>query len=106
MFYCYIIGFVILFAYLIIIIIKDKKIPESISATVYSLSNTKKWLFTIMMFLIAMLIAPELFILMEGSGYEWLSFLTILGMLGVGADPLVPGERNVVHFGTCFLLKL
>ena len=50
------------------------------------------------MFSVAMLIAPQLFTLMQPFGYELLAFMTILGIFGVGADPLDYDEKDIVHY--------
>ena len=100
----YILGFVILFSYIIYIIWKDKKIPQSISATVYSLDKKSKWLYTIITFIVAFLIAPYLFEITSAIGIEILAYFTILGMLGTGADPLVHGEKNIIHYSCAVLL--
>lgn len=91
-------GFIILFSYIGYIIYKDKKIPLSISQTVFSLDEKNRWVFTIMMFIVAMLIAPQLFILMQPFNYEILAFIAALGIFGVGADPLDVNEKDVVHY--------
>ena len=100
----YILGFAILFSYIIYIIWKDKKIPQSISATVYSLDKKSKWLYTIITFIVAFLIAPYLFEITSAIGIEILAYFTILGMLGTGADPLVHGEKNIIHYSCAVLL--
>ena len=94
----YILGFVTLFSYLLYIIYKDKKIPQSISATIYSLDLKSKWIYTIVIFLSALLIAPHLFEITSVIGIELLAYFTIVGMLGVGACPLVYGEKNILHY--------
>lgn len=91
------IGFAVMLAYTIYIIIKGRCIPQSISATVYTLDDGNKWLFTFIMFAVSFLIAPQLF-QVTSSTYPILAWLTVLGLLGVGVDPLVSGERNVVHY--------
>lgn len=91
-------GFIILFSYLGYIIYKDKKIPSSISQTIFSLNEKNRWVFTIIMFIVAILIAPQLFTLMQPFDYEILAFMTALGIFGVGADPLDADEKDIVHY--------
>ena len=81
----YILGFAILLSYIIYIIWKDKKIPQSISATVYSLDKKNKWIYTIVILLAAFLIAPYLFEITSAIGIEIVAFFTMVGILGVGA---------------------
>jgi hypothetical protein len=104
MLFSYVLGFVILFAYIIYIICKDKSIPESISATVYSLDSRNRWIYTIVVFIAAFLIAPHLFEITSVIGIEYVAYLTILGMLGTGADPLVHGDKNIVHYCSAVLM--
>lgn len=100
----YILGFIILFAYILYIIWKDKKIPVSISATVYSLDTKNKWIYTIVILLSAFLIAPHLFTITSTIGIEILAYFTIVGMLGVGACPLIYGEKNTLHYACAILM--
>ena len=106
MLFSYVLGFVILFAYIIYIICKDKRIPESISATVYSLDSRNRWIYTIVVFIAAFLIVPHLFEITSVIGIEYMAYLTILGMLGTGADPLVHGEKNIVHYCSAVLWRM
>jgi hypothetical protein len=96
--FSYIFGFVLLFAYILYIIWKSKKIPVSISATIYSLEDDNKWLYSLITIMVALLIAPHLFEITSAIGKELIAFFTIFGMLGTGADPLVYGEKNIVHY--------
>lgn len=91
------IGFALMWVYIGYMIWKKGELPQSISATVYDLDRKNKWVFTIVMFLCTFLIAPQL---MEVTYMETsiLPFLTLVGLLGVGAAPLVSGEKNTLHY--------
>ena len=102
--FSYILGFIILFAYICYIIYKDKRIPMSISATVYSLDWKNKWIYTIVILASAFLIAPLLFEITSAIGIELLAYFTMVGMLGVGVCPLVYGEKNTLHYGCAILM--
>ena len=102
----YILGFAILIAYVLCVMIKDKKIPESISSTVYSLSYKDKWIYTLAIFATAFLIAPYLFEISSIVGIEYMAFLTIGGALGTGAMPLVFGEKNTLHYASAIVMAL
>lgn len=104
MFTLSIIGFSIIISYIVYCIIKCRCIPESISATVYSLDNKNKWIYTIVILLSAFLIAPHLFAITSTIGIEILAYFTIVGMLGVGACPLIYGEKNTLHYGCAILM--
>ena len=92
-----IIGFIIIFLYCAFVIIKNKEIPNSISQTVYSLSEGRKWVFTLIMFVVAFMVAPQLVESMP-NGYEFLGILISSGILAVGVDPLEKGKRNIIHY--------
>lgn len=100
----FILGFALLFSYIGYIIFKDKKIPFSISQTVNSLDSENRWLFTVIMFIVAMLIVPQLFVIMQLFNYEILAFMTALGLMGVGADPLDYDEKDVIHYVSAFIM--
>lgn len=103
---CYISGFLLLLLYVIYITIKDKGISESISATVYSLDDKSKWVYTIIIFIAAFLIAPHLFEITSAFSAEFLAFLTIIGMLGTGAAPLVHGKKNILHYSSAIIMGI
>jgi len=99
------IGFLIILLYCIIIITKDKEIPNSISQMVYSLEEKMKWTFTMVMMIVGFMIVPQLMEVIN-SNYEFLGFLTVLGIFGVGADPLVKGEKNIVHYVSAAIMGI
>ena len=91
------IGFSIIFIYCITIIILKKELPNSISQTVYSLSEKWKWTFTAVMIAVAFMIMPQLMEITD-LNYQFLSYFTTVGIIGVGVDPLVKGEKNIIHY--------
>lgn len=56
------------------------------------------------MFLTAILITPWLFEIMSGTDFTYLSFFVSVGLLGVGADPLVCNEKNIMHYASAILM--
>ena len=100
------IGFLIIFLYCIIVIIHDREIPNSISQIVYSLSEKWKWTFTIVLFIVGFMIVPQLIEVIQNPLYKFLGFFTVLGILGVGADPLVKGEHNIVHYLSAIIMGI
>ena len=102
MYACCLIGFLLILIYCVFITYKDKEIPNSISQIVYSLGTRWKWTFTAVLFAVGFLIVPWMLeILLET--YKFLGFLTVVGILGVGADPLVKGEKNIIHYVSAVL---
>ena len=55
-----IIALIVMAAYTVAMSMMIKGIPESISSTVYQLGGKSTWVFTIVMWLVAFLIAPKL----------------------------------------------
>lgn len=91
-------------AYLVYAVIKNKGIPESISATAYAVKHSKT--FTVAMSAVAMLMLPEL--LTDGKpGTEWLSFASIAGLLMVGMTPNYKDkEEGRLHYIGAFLASV
>ena len=97
------IGFIIIFLYCVIITIKDREIPNSISQTVYSLDVKNKWIYSAVMVVISFMILPQLLEVVP-SGYEFLSFLTVVGIVGVGVDPLDKNKKNIIHYVSAIIM--
>ena len=98
-------GFLIIFLYCAIATVKNKEIPNSISQIVYNLNDKWKWTFTVVMFLVSFMIVPQLVDVIP-KGYEFLGILTAGGILGVGVDPLVKGEKNIIHYVSAIILGI
>lgn len=98
-------GFLLLLIYCITIIIINKEIPNSISQTVYMLPNKLKWIFTIILFAITFMIAPRLFSI-TNNYYSFLVFFTLVGILGVGVDPLIKGQKNIIHYSSAIMMGI
>jgi len=71
-----------------------KQIPESVSAMVYAFPF--KWLWTIWLWAVTILITPSLLDAMP-EDWKFLGFLTIGCLMFVGAMPLIPTESNKAH---------
>lgn len=71
-------------------------IPDSVSAMVYSLPTSGRYLWTIWIWTVSMLLMP---VLMEklGSYWQFLGFLWCASMAFCGALPLVRNEKNTAH---------
>lgn len=74
-----------------------RKIPESISQTVFLLPRKGQWVFTIVMWMVGFMLMP---VLMEkvSEQTQFIAFLMIGGVCFVGAAPLVPKAKNTVHY--------
>jgi len=74
-----------------------RRIPESISQTVFLLPRKGQWVFTIVMWLVGFLLLP---VLLEkvSEQTQFLAFLMVAGIGFVGAAPLVAKEKNTIHY--------
>ena len=91
-----IIAMVVIALYMGAMIIHTKEIPESISATSYTLPSAGKWVFSAVFGVVGICLAP---VLIENSteNTQFLAFLTIAGLFGVGGTPLLVREKNTIH---------
>ena len=71
-----------------------KQIPESVSAMVYAFPF--KWLWTIWLWAVTILITPSLLDAMP-EDWKFLGFLTVACLMFVGAMPLFDKENNSLH---------
>lgn len=95
-------GILIVLIYTITLCVKNKTIPPSVSETWYM--GGKHW-FTITMFIASFLVIAGLLNLTEGSNWQFISFLTGIGMAFVGAAPEFHEEfAGKVHMGGAIAL--
>ncbi len=92
-----IIAIAVISLYLGAMIYADRQIPESISQTVYVLPRKGQWLFTIVIWVMCFLLTPVL-MQVSSDSTRFLVFLMAVGLLGVGAMPLVAKEKNTAHY--------
>lgn len=100
-----IIGFLIILGYILVVVLKEKKIPESISAIVYSYGKLGRIIFTLVMFTSASLMTPYLFEIC-GDEFAILALSITFGFFGVGCSPLIDGERNTFHYVSAILMGI
>lgn len=98
-----VVGFTIIFGYCIFATIYNNGLPNSISQIVYALDDEWKWTFTAVMIAVAFLIAPQM-MEVAGNNIEFLAYLTSVGLIGVGADPLVKDEKNIIHYVSAVIM--
>ena len=83
-------------AYIAAVIIKDKKLPDSISALVYALPSKWQWLWTVWLWAISLLMCiPLINVLPEV--WKFLGFLTLACLGFVGAMPIIYKEHKKAH---------
>ena len=87
---------IIALLYVIINIITSKKVPESISAMVYSLPKGKQWIWTIYIWIIACTVGPYMIQALD-ENVEGLGFATMASLAFCGAMPLIKKDKNTLH---------
>lgn len=91
------IAFAIVAIYIGAMIYTAREIPESISQTVFLLPRKGQWLFTAVMVATGFLLLPSL-LDKTAETTQFVAFITVAGVLFVGASPLVSSEKNVFHY--------
>lgn len=98
-----IIGVAILFIYLLFVIVKDGKVPPSISDSFYS---SGKYLFTFVMFAEAVLLTIAL-LSITPSNLQFLAFFSGASLAFVGAAPHCHEKfEKTVHFAGAYTFAL
>lgn len=96
-------GLVILAVYLTVVIIKDGKIPPSISDTYYT---SGKWVFSVVMAIEAILLSVSLFGV-TADVWQWLVFLTCGGLLFVASAPHCHDDyEKKIHYAGAFTFAI
>lgn len=94
-----ILSIVMAVAYVAAVIIRDKELPDSVSALVYALPKGRwRWLWSAWLALVTLLMAPALTAAMAATW--WMSLLadaTIICLAMTAAMPLLPGYHNRLH---------
>lgn len=92
-----VISMIAITAYVVVMVIKEKEIPESISSTVLKLKKKVAWVFSAVMWLVGFLLMPPLMEKVSDST-RFIAFFMVAGILFVGASPLVAKEKNTIHY--------
>lgn len=92
-----IILIVVTVAYVVAATIKEERVPESISAIVYTFEKAGRWTWTLWMFVCAFLLAPPLIEALPET-CKSIGFLTAGSLAFCGAIPLVAHSRNIEHY--------
>lgn len=107
---CVLIAFTI---YLIYngVVLKLFGVPKSLSMTFYLLQEKKNWtriFFPIMMVSMAFLLLPAWLEISIGSSFQFLAFLTVTGIIFVGAVPTFKSSdlENTVHMTSAIVAAI
>lgn len=83
-------------AYIAAVIIKNKKLPDSISALVYALPKKWQWVWTVWLWAISLLMCIPLIDVLPET-WKFLGFLTLACLGFVGAMPIIYKEHKKAH---------
>ena len=72
-------------------------IPPSLSASVFNIPTNKRWIWTVVIFIVCILVVST-YIEKTDINTQFLSFLSISGLGFVGAAPLVKLKNDVLQF--------
>lgn len=84
-----IIAVLILVAYIVTMCVVGKKIPDSLSQSVFFLPPGGAWLWTVVITVVSFLTVPTL-IERSSENTQWMAFIAVFGLLLVAVCPLLP----------------
>ncbi len=76
---------------------RQKELPASISAMVYTFGKKGQWTWTIWMWAIAGTLTPPM-IEAAPENFKFIAFITCALLLFTGTMPLIRGEKNTMHY--------
>lgn len=77
---------------------KHKELPESISAMVYDLSKPWRWVWSVWLATVTVMISPALTAAMPDVWYGIAGHILIVLLAMTAAMPLLPGYHNKAHY--------
>ena len=82
---------------------KHKELPNSISAMVYELEGSKRYIWQSWLAIVTIFIAPTLFEATKDNPFQFIAFLFLFCLLMVSGLPLIEKEKNKAHriFAIC-----
>lgn len=92
-----VVAIIILLVYTLVMIKIGCYIPPSLSASVFNIPINKRWIWTVVIFTVCILIVPT-YIEKTDINTQFLSFFSIGGLGFVGAAPLVKLKDDVLQF--------
>ena len=95
-----IIAIVILAVYTLVLIMIGGQIPSSLSASVFSLPMSKRWIWTVVLAAVCFLCVPT-YVCKAGDNTQFLAFIAIAALAFVGAAPLVKDKTDLAYKVHC-----
>ena len=92
-----VLAIIILFVYTILLVKIGGATPPSLSSSVFTIPTNKRWIWTVVLFLVCFLCVPT-YIEKTSENTQFLAFLAIAGLAFVGAAPLVKVSDDKMQF--------
>ena len=96
-----VIAIIILLSYTIALCVKGGGVPSSLSASVFSLPENKRWIWTVVICAVCFLCVPT-YIERTGENTQFLAFIAIAALAFVGAAPLVKNHKELAYKVHCW----
>lgn len=93
-----IIAITILVIYTVTLCVLKKRIPNSLSQSVFMLPPSASWLWTLVIGFVAIAIMPKM-LDVAGDNWKFLAFLSCIGLILVALCPLSP-KKNSIQYQT------
>ena len=88
----------LLVAYTLILCVINKKIPDSLSQSVFFLPQSASWIWTLVIGFFAFAIMPSI-IDKTPENWQWLAFISCGGLMAVAFAPLLPAKETLTQAG-------
>ena len=95
-----VIAIIVLLAYTIALCIKGGGIPPSLSASVFDLKQSMRWIWTVVLAAVCFLCVPT-YIEKTGENTQFLAFIAIAALAFVGGAPLVIDTKDIAYKVHC-----
>lgn len=93
-----IIAITILVIYTVTLCVMNKRIPNSLSQSVFMLPPSASWLWTLVIGFVAVAVMPKM-LEVSGDNWKFLAFLSCVGLILVALCPLSP-KKNSIQYQT------
>ena len=95
-----IVAIVILSVYTLVLVRIGGQIPSSLSASVFDLPMSKRWIWTVVLAAVCFLCVPT-YVCKAGDNTQFLAFIAIAALAFVGAAPLVRDKSDLAYKVHC-----
>lgn len=91
-----IIAITILVIYTVTLCVANKRIPNSLSQSVFMLSPSASWIWTLVIGFVAVAVMPKM-LDVAGDNWKFLAFLSCVGLILVALCPLSPRKDGIEY---------